>query len=110
MIKEMFLPLWNWYSASCFWNIRNDKTLKILKPRKNLRWYLQVQIKWKNKSVHRLVAQAFYWEDSRQVNHKDGNKENNKIWNLEYLTISENVKHAHENWLRKSNLIWWNKK
>jgi len=109
-MEEIFISLWNWYSASSFWNIRNNRSLKIIKPRKNWRGYLQICISWVNKSVHRLVAIAFYWEDKRTVNHKDWNKENNNISNLEYLTMSENVKHAFKNWLRKSNLIWWNKK
>ena len=48
-------------------------------------------------SVHRLVAMAFLGEppsDKVEVNHKDGNKENNAIGNLEWVTRSENMKHA----------------
>ena len=50
-------------------------------------------------SVHRLVALAFLGpppDRGSQVNHKDGNPENNFLWNLEWVSGSENMKHAYE--------------
>lgn len=49
----------------------------------------------KNHLVHRLVALTFLGPDNGQtVNHKDGNKSNNMLENLEYMTINDNLKHA----------------
>ena len=56
---------------------------------------------WKDKTpktwlVHRLVAMAFLGvpEESLTVNHKDGNRGNNCIDNLEWLSLSDNIRHG----------------
>lgn len=53
--------------------------------------------------IHRLVANAFIGEspsDVHQVNHLDGNKSNNHVKNLEWVTPSENVLHSIKTGLR----------
>jgi len=79
---------------------------RILKPKecsrnkKGYQTYLQVclSINGNHKYflIHRLVAKAFIPNENGypQVNHKDGNKHNNVVENLEWVTAKENVKHS----------------
>jgi hypothetical protein len=62
---------------------------------------------YKTCRVHRLVAQEFLVnndEKKTQVNHKNGNKFDNTVDNLEYITPSDNVKHAINTGLMKQDL------
>lgn len=80
---------------------------RIRKPVSHNR-YLVVQL-WKNNKgygrfVHCLVASAFLGQtpEGHEVNHKDGHKSNCALSNLEYVTRSENNKHAYATGLRRS--------
>jgi hypothetical protein len=74
---------------------------RILTPNSNnSKGYSRISIKYDNdetivESVHRLVAKEFIPnpENKTQVNHKDGNKLNNQVNNLEWVTPSENMQH-----------------
>lgn len=80
---------------------------KILKSQKNTSGYNQVSLYNGSRSsrkvhfVHRLVAKAFIDGEKDSVNHIDGNKDNNNVDNLEWVTKSENTVHAYENGLMK---------
>ena len=59
--------------------------------------------------VHTLVAETFVNnpdpDSKKYVNHIDGNKRNNRADNLEWVTASENQKHAYQNGLKTPNYI-----
>lgn len=108
------------YEISSHGNIRSiDRISGGKKPRKikgktikkqiNTTGYYDVILwkdgKGKHQSIHRLVAKAFIEnkQNKKEVNHKDGNKLNNHVSNLEWVTPSENIIHAY-----KTNLIRYN--
>lgn len=74
--------------------IYSKYTYMLLKPRENT--YMYVRLNKVNMAIHRLVAQHFIPnpENKPFVNHKDGNKLNNHVNNLEWTTIAENNQHA----------------
>lgn len=78
------------------------------KPRHHTNGYLRVLIHSKDYYIHRLVAMCFIDNpnDYIEVNHKDGNKENNSIENLEWCTRSYNNKHCFQTGLRKYNELF----
>lgn len=61
--------------------------------------YVMVHAKGKLLLLHRLVAKAFIPnpQELPEVNHKDGNKQNNRVDNLEWITRHQNARHAHNN-------------
>lgn len=84
--------------------IINLKTGRILKPQLNSKGYLRVQLCGKRYFVHRLVAEKYLPNPNNleQVNHKDGNKTNNNIENLEWVSNQTNRTHAVEHGLHPS--------
>lgn len=77
---------------------------KILKPCNNRYGYPMVVLTKPNHrkchSVHRLVMMAFFGKSELTVNHINGIKTDNRIENLEYATMSENLFHAHRTGLK----------
>ena len=89
------------YEVSQTGKIRNVKTGCIRKLTLSRQGYINISIyhkgRYYSKRVHRLVANAFLGAipEGMFVNHKDCNKTNNHVSNLEYVTHSENILHAH---------------
>ena len=77
----------------------NKHNNRKVKPQLNGKGYLRVSIGKKLEFVHRLVAKTYIPnpDNKLQVNHKDGNKLNNCVGNLEWVTNQENRNHAIDN-------------
>lgn len=98
------------YEVSSAGRIRNKLTGKVLRNYDRRGYLMAVLYKDKTRyqfGVHRLVATAFLAADEKRtlVNHKDGNRTNNHVDNLEWVTASENQLHAIRILGRKCGMI-----
>jgi len=90
------------YAVSNYGRIKNKNTEYVKKQQISTTGYPSVKLDMKKQGsktfdMHVLIARTFYGErpsSKHLVNHKDGNKTNNKLENLEYTT--ENTKHYHK--------------
>ena len=97
------------YQISTFGRVKSikDGRERILKPSVDKDGYLQIALSKngnvKKFKIHRLVAPAFIPnpDGKSQINHRDGNKMNNHVDNLEWNTDRENNLHAIKTGLRK---------
>jgi len=94
------------YVVSKNGEVAHKKNKTILKPSLSY-GYLMASLYTNNKgrriSIHRLVAFTYLGSPPSKkyvVNHKDGNKLNNNVSNLEWVTQSENIKHAYDSGLK----------
>jgi len=94
------------YYVSNFGRIFNKKTKRYLTGYKSNNGYQMVHLRMEVQklcSIHRLVMIAFSPIEnmnSLQINHKDGNKQNNHIDNLEWSTALQNIRHSYDNGLQ----------
>lgn len=91
------------YAVTSCGKIWSYKAKKFLKPKITKNGYLQVALqknkKYTWKYVHRVVAEAYIQKvpQKNEVNHKDENKGNNCVKNLEWVTHSENSNYGTRN-------------
>ena len=97
------------YEVSNLGRVRSYKRRKPTILSGGVKTYVHVALSNKKRersyySVAGLVAEEFIHErqEGMEINHIDGNKLNNSVCNLEYVTPSENVLHAFRTGLRKS--------
>ena len=96
------------YQANANGQIRSCATgdWKVLKPTPHsISGYASVTLRVYGRaitrSVHRLIASTFLGAPSgRDVNHRNGNKQDNRLENLEYLSRGDNHRHAYRTGLR----------
>lgn len=109
-MEEEYRPIKGYegkYEISNYGNVRVLKTktglpcCKVMKPSPVKDGYLMVDLcsgsgtrvdrKRKSRQVHRLVLEAFVGESKLECNHKDYDRKNNRLDNLEYVTRAENA-------------------
>jgi hypothetical protein len=93
-------------------NYRNTRTPGLLSATANTAGYLQVYLDNKKLLVSRLVAKAFIPNPDNlpEVNHKDLNKSNNNVENLEWITSQDNRLHCGKGKLTFEDaclIDWW---
>lgn len=109
--KFVTIKWFPWYFINMLWEIK-WKRGRILKPIKDIHWYCIVTLHkdWKQytKYVHRLVAENFIKNKNKleQINHKDWNKTNNDVQNLERCDRWYNQKHKYRVLWCKPSIHW----
>lgn len=103
----MFKPIpgWKGYLINEDGVLFSEKRQTIKTPQTTPYGYSRVSLcqngKVKSVFIHRLVMLTFVGPSDLEVNHKNGNKRDNTLNNLEYVTRHENMKHAYANGLKK---------
>ena len=120
-LEDLEGEIWRWirgyeglYQISNFGRVKSfprntTSKIQIIKPLLSRSGYLYVGLRKQGTKrlrfkLHRLVSQAFIEnpENKQTVNHKDGDKFNNYVDNLEWATQDENNQHAIDTGLQKS--------
>jgi hypothetical protein len=102
----MFIQGVEGYQISSEGRLR-DADKKMFKGHVNEQGYVRVSIDETLYRMHILVAKAFLpnFHNKPHVNHKDGNRSNNRLYNLEWCTRSENMQHAYDTGLNTNKKL-----
>lgn len=99
----------NYSRIKSIYHYSTGEKRRIVKQRKSTSEssYYVTEIAYKNKFIHRLVAETFIpnTNNKLQINHINGNKFDNRIENLEWVTPSENMLHSYRVLGRKSAMF-----
>ncbi len=106
------IPWYDNYKVSNLWRFINNKTKIVKNPSLKSNWYVCIRLcnKWVAKSfnAHRIVAKAFLLNPDNKwyINHKNNDRSDNRVENLEWVTSSENQIKSYIKWRYKR----WEKK
>lgn len=106
--RWLTIPEYDKYEVSNLGHVRNKKTKRILRTSTNRPGgYHRVGLDGKKQYIHRLVAGTFYDYDiaGKDVNHRDGNKSNNTLPNLEICDRKDNIQHAYFSGLKNRGML-----
>lgn len=95
------------YLASSYGRIYSNKTSRYMKTYLDADGYQRLSIDDVNRSVQFIIAEAFFGPPppgmiNPEVNHKNGDKADNRIENLEWVSHRDNMQHAHDTGLHPS--------
>lgn len=119
--NKLFIPIFNYngYYINMDGDVYSEVVDRILKVHNNGKGYMLAHLvknngKSHSKKVHQLVTQTFFYitEENLVPNHKNFNRSDNRVTNLELITPQENMNHRNESIklsARKTKLKWLTK-
>lgn len=111
------IPKYSRYKASSDGEIytpnwKGGKTGKVMKPAVDSNGYMRTMLvddegRTRTIKVHRIIAQTFIEnpDELKEVNHLNGNKADNRVENLDWVSHQQNIRHSFDNGLQNNRGI-----